>query len=113
MRRLLDAAFDKGSVFEMGRLWGRAQDRLGMAYMNNRLSNDRRRFLEAGGMSYFIGDGAGNFRYGAEHGSEVFYSVGLGKNLWVTGDWQHIANPAYNTLRGPVNVYAIRLHAEF
>ncbi|MFP5394782.1 MAG: acyl-CoA carboxylase subunit beta [Alphaproteobacteria bacterium] len=24
MRRLLDAAFDKGSVFEMGRLWGRA-----------------------------------------------------------------------------------------
>jgi len=24
MRRLLDAAFDKGSVFEMGRMWGRA-----------------------------------------------------------------------------------------
>ena len=24
MRRLLDAAFDKGSIFEMGRLWGRA-----------------------------------------------------------------------------------------
>ena len=108
----IDTSVSAGILFK-GHLWGRAQDSLGVAYMDNRLSNDRSRFLEAGGMSYFIGDGVGNFRYGAEHGTEVFYSVGIGKNLWVTGDWQHIANPAYNTLRGPVNVYAIRLHAEF
>ena len=81
--------------------------------MENRLSRDRRGFLQAGGMSYFIGDGAGNFSYRPERGLEAFYSVGLGKGLWVTGDWQRIQNPAYNRLRGPVTVYALRLHAEF
>jgi len=86
---------------------------VGVAYMHNGLSKARRSYLEAGGMSYFIGDGAGHFRYGAEHGTEVFYSVAAGKHLRVTGDWQRIVNPAYNTLRGPVDVYAIRLHAEF
>ena len=81
--------------------------------LENRLSNDRRKYLEAGGVSYFIGDGAGHFRYRPERGVEMFYSVGLGKHLWVTGDWQRIQNPAYNAWRGPVNVYALRLHAEF
>lgn len=108
----IDASLSTGILLK-GHLWGRAQDSVGMAYMDNRLSNDRRRYLEAGGMSFFIGDGPGNFRYGTEHGPEIFYNHGIGKNLWLTGDWQHITNPAYNALRGPVNVYAIRLHAEF
>jgi len=108
----VDASLSMG-VLVNGRLWGRAQDNVGMAAMENRLSADRRAFLEAGGVSYFIGDGAGHFRYRPERGTEVFYSLGLGKHLWVTADWQHIQNPAYNALRGPVNVYALRLHAEF
>ena len=90
----------------------RAADTAGLAYMENRLSNDRRAFLEAGGMSYFIGDGS-SFQYRPERGIEAFYSVGLSKHLWVTADVQRIQNPAYNALRGPVNVYALRLHAEF
>ena len=108
----IDASLSTGALFN-GRLWGRAQDSVGVAYMHNGLSKARRGYLEAGGMSYFIGDGAGHFRYGAEHGTEVFYSVAAGKHLRITGDWQRIVNPAYNTLRGPVDVYAIRLHAEF
>jgi high affinity Mn2+ porin len=28
-------------------------------------------------------------------------------------DYQFIANPAYNTDRGPVNVFAARFHARF
>ena len=108
----IDASLSTGILFN-GRLWGRAQDSLGVATMDNRLSRDRRGYLQAGGMSYFIGDGVGHFRYRPENGTEVFYSRGLGKNLWVTGDWQRIQNPAYNTLRGPLNVYALRLHAEF
>jgi high affinity Mn2+ porin len=31
----------------------------------------------------------------------------------VSLDYQHIANPAYNHDRGPVSVYAIRVHADF
>ena len=108
----IDTSLSAGTLVN-GRLWGRAQDNVGLAVMENRISKDRRGFLEAGGVSYFIGDGAGHFRYRPERGSEVFYSVGLGKHLWVTGDWQRIQNPAYNALRGPVNVYALRLHAEF
>ena len=108
----VDASLSAGTLVN-GRLWGRAQDNVGFAVMENRISRDRRQFLEAGGVSYFIGDGAGNFSYRPERGTEVFYSVGLGKHLWVTGDWQRIQNPAYNALRGPVNVYALRLHAQF
>lgn len=108
----VDASLSVGTLVN-GRPWGRAQDHFGLALMENRLSNDRRKFLEAGGISYFIGDGPGHFSYRPERGHEAFYSVGLGKHLWVTGDWQRIRNPAYNALRGPVNVYALRLHAEF
>ena len=108
----IDGSFSAGTLVS-GRLWGRAQDSFGLAVMENRLSNDRRKYLEAGGVSYFIGDGTGHFSYRPERGTEVFYSLGLGRHLWVTGDWQHIHNPAYNALRGPVNVYALRLHAEF
>ena len=108
----VDGSLSAGTLVN-GRLWGRAQDNVGLAVMENRISRDRRGFLEAGGMSYFIGDGKGNFRYRPERGLELFYSVGLGKGLWATGDWQRIHNPAYNALRGPVNVYALRLHAEF
>ena len=28
-------------------------------------------------------------------------------------DYQFIANPAYNTDRGPVNTFAVRFHAQF
>jgi high affinity Mn2+ porin len=31
----------------------------------------------------------------------------------VTGDYQFVNNPAYNRQRGPVSVFALRLHAEF
>ena len=75
------------------------------------LSVDRRRFLEAGGVSFFIGDGA--LRYKPETILEVFYSAQLVKGAWVTLDYQRIQNPAYNAARGPINVFAVRLHAEF
>jgi high affinity Mn2+ porin len=108
----VDASLSAGTLLK-GRLWGRAADTVGVAYMNNQLSNERRAFLQAGGVSYFIGDGAGHFRYGAERGVEVFYNLGIGKHLWMTADYQRIQNPAYNMLRGPVNVYALRVHTEF
>jgi hypothetical protein len=78
--------------------------------MRNTLSEERRRFLEAGGISFFIGDGA--LQYRPESIFEGFYSLGIGKHLWLTTDYQRIQNPAYNAARGPMNVYALRFHAE-
>jgi len=94
-----------------GALWGRADDSVGVAWLSNGISAARRRYLEAGGLSFFIGDGA--LRYRPEQASEVFYSLGVAAGAWITFDWQHIRNPAYNAARGPVNVLALRLHAQF
>ena len=106
----VDASLSSGVLLE-GAAWGRGEDTAGLAFMRNALSADRRRYLEAGGISYFIGDGRLNYK--PESGLEMFYSMGAGKGRWVTLDYQRIANPAYNADRGPVNVFAVRLHAEF
>lgn len=94
-----------------GRGWRRADDTLGLALMRNTISADRRRFLEAGGISFFIGDG--KLRYRPEIIFEGYYSLDLSKGIWLTADYQRIQNPAYNADRGPIDVYAIRFHAEF
>ena len=94
-----------------GQLWGRPHDNVGVAWLRNGLSKDRRAFLEAGGVSFFIGDG--QLRYQPEQILETFYSWQVAPGAWLTADLQRIHNPAYNALRGPVNVYALRAHAEF
>lgn len=94
-----------------GDKWGRTHDTVGLSLMKNYLSPDRRNFLQAGGISYFIGDG--KMAYKPETIFEGFYSLAISRDMWLTGDYQRITNPAYNANRGPVNVFAIRLHAEF
>lgn len=106
----VDGSFAAGAVLK-GRAWSRAADAVGVAFMRNTLSDDRRRYLEAGGISFFIGDGALNYR--PEQIVEAYYSFAITRGTWITADVQHIRNPAYNADRGPVRVLAIRLHAEF
>jgi len=95
----------------LGTAWGRAQDTLGLMLAQNGLSADRRAYLEAGGISFFIGDGA--LRYQPETIFELYYSLGLARNTFLTLDYQRIQNPAYNADRGPVDFAGLRLHAEF
>ncbi|WP_408594176.1 carbohydrate porin [Limnohabitans sp.] len=108
----VDGSLSTGLVFKGG-LWGRQEDAVGVAYLQNTLSHDRRRFLAAGGTSYFIGDGQPLIHYKPETIVEAFYSFGLTRGTWLTADYQRIQNPAYNADRGPINVYAARFHAEF
>ena len=108
----VDGSLSTGLVFKGG-LWGREEDAVGVAFLQNTLSNDRRRFLAAGGTSYFIGDGQPLTHYKPEAIVEVFYSFGVTRGTWLTADYQRIQNPAYNADRGPINVYAARFHAEF
>ena len=110
-----DGSLSTGLVFKGG-LWGRTDDAVGVAFMHNTLSRDRRGFLAAGGMSYFIGDAASathTLSYKPEQILEAFYSFQMTRGTWLTTDYQRIQNPAYNADRGPVNVYAMRFHAEF
>ena len=106
----IDRSFSSGVVFK-GTSWGRGQDSLGVAMARNGLSKVHRDYLAAGGLGFFIGDGRLNYR--PETVFEGFYNLNLTKAAWITLDWQHIRNPAYNADRGPVNVASVRLHTEF
>ncbi|MFA5171648.1 MAG: carbohydrate porin [Sulfuriferula sp.] len=106
----IDQSVSVGTLIQ-GAAWGRAQDTLGIAFARNELSKAHRDYLAAGGLGFFIGDGALNYQ--PELILESFYSWQVAKLLSLTADWQHIRNPAYNADRGPVDVVALRLHTEF
>ena len=106
----IDTSASVGALIKGG-AWGRAADSVGIAFARNGLSTVRRNYLTAGGLGFFIGDGRLNYR--PETIFESYYSIGVSKNFWLSFDWQHIRNPAYNADRGPVNVGTVRLHTEF
>lgn len=105
-----DASIGTGLSLK-GAAWGRGMDTLGLAFAHNTLSKERRDYLTAGGVSFFIGDGSLNYR--PEQIFETYYSVHLGKNAFISADYQRMRNPGYNADRGPANFYALRFHAEF
>ena len=99
-----------------GTSWARPHDSIGISMMQNGLSSYRRSYLQAGGVSYFIGDYAGpsqTISYRPERVGEVYYNAIVVKNLLAGLNYQHINNPAYNASRGPVNIISFRIHAEF
>ncbi len=99
-----------------GTQWKRPNDSIGVSMMQNGLSSYRRGYLQAGGVSYFIGDYAGpsqTISYTPERIGEVYYNATVIKNVLAGLNFQHIINPAYNSARGPVNIVSFRIHAEF
>ena len=99
-----------------GTSWSRPKDSVGISMMQNGLSSLRRGYLQAGGVSYFIGDYAGpgqTISYRPERIGEVYYNATVIKNVLAGLNFQHITNPAYNAARGPVNILSFRIHAEF
>jgi high affinity Mn2+ porin len=51
--------------------------------------------------------------YASENVFEAYYAFQLAKGIVVTADYQFLGNPAYNTVRGPVNVFSGRLSMRF
>jgi high affinity Mn2+ porin len=94
-----------------GAAWGRTKDAAGLGYAQNWISAAHVNYLNLGGIDGFIGDGRINYK--PERAFEAYYSINLTKGFWLTMDWQHVANPAYNADRGPVTLLGARLHAEF
>jgi high affinity Mn2+ porin len=91
--------------------WGRAQDRVAVAFVQNELSADHRDYLAAGGLGFLLGDG--RLTYAPERICEAYYALALGRYFTASLDAQRIWNPGYNQDRGPVNLFALRLHAQF
>jgi high affinity Mn2+ porin len=106
----IDRAFTAGGVIK-GTRWARADDTVGVGFSRNGISASHRDYLAAGGITVFLGDGRLNYR--AEQIYETYYSIGVAKQLSMALDWQHIRNPGYNADRGPVQIYSLRLHAQF
>jgi len=105
----IDNAVSAGLVWR-GSPWQRDDNALGLAWASQGLSASHRRFLAAGGVDFFLGDGRLN--YGREQVLEAFYSAALDARLKVSLDLQQISHPAYNRDRGPATALALRLHAE-
>jgi high affinity Mn2+ porin len=95
-----------------GSSWGRGDDTLGLIGIDNGVSSVFEQYLAAGGLGVLIGDGRLPHP-GAEQIIETYYSVAALSYAHLTFDYQWVKNPAYNTDRGPVSIFAIRVHAQF
>jgi high affinity Mn2+ porin len=95
-----------------GARWQRALDTLGLAAVINNISATRQRYLAAGGLGILIGDGQLPHP-GPEKIVETFYRSAVMERIDVTLDYQYVVNPAYNHDRGPVSIWAVRMHMEF
>lgn len=93
-----------------GTIWKRKKDFIGIAYVNNGLSNDHKNYLAAGGYGFIIGDGKLN--YGHEQIVETYYAYSVNRFFTVSANYQFINHPAYNKDRGPVHVASLRFHFE-
>lgn len=94
-----------------GNHWGRPQDKLGVAYVVDGLSQDHRDYLAVGGSGFLLGDGQLN--YGAERIWEAYYAFQPIAHVWLGPDIQFINNPGYNRDRGPAKFVGARLHLEY
>jgi high affinity Mn2+ porin len=94
-----------------GRLWGRPADAIGLGGAIGGLSSVARAYFAAGGLGILIGDG--HLDYRAEAVSEDYYAFALTRWATLSFDYQFVADPGYNADRGPVSIFALRMHAAF
>ncbi len=94
-----------------GKPWGRPNDTLGVAGVINGIGKFHQQYFDAGGLGILIGDG--QLPHPApEKILETYYELPI-SYFKLTIDYQFIANPGYNTDRGPVSVIGARLHSQF
>jgi len=97
-------------LVERGSPWRRSADEFGVALIAQGISTPHRRYLEAGGLGFIIGDGA--LDYGPEGVLEAYYRLALTQQVAFSPDYQLLLHPGYDTARGPVHVFGLRAHVE-
>lgn len=95
-----------------GSAWRRGNDKVGLAVIDDGISAAREQYLNAGGLGILIGDGKLPHP-GPEQILETYYSAAIFSHAQFSVDYQWINNPGYNRDRGPVSVFAARIHAQF
>jgi high affinity Mn2+ porin len=95
-----------------GVLWHRPEDTVGLAAIDNGISAEREAYLNLGGLGILVGDGRLPHP-GAEQIFEMYYNFAALPWAHVSLDYQWVKNPGYNTDRGPVSIFAARVHAQF
>jgi high affinity Mn2+ porin len=94
-----------------GKQWGRPDDTFGFAGVVNGITSIHQQFLNDGGLGILVGDGQLPHP-GPEKIIETYYQLPV-SYFKLTLDYQFIANPGYNTDRGPASVIGARLHSQF
>lgn len=107
----IDTTFS-GGVQVVGKAWGRPNDTFGLAGVINDISGIHQEFLNDGGLGILVGDGQ------LPHPSwekilETYYSYAVCTSTKLSADYQFIADPAYNSDRGPISVFSGRVHTQF
>ena len=98
-------------AFANGGSWHRRNDRAGVVFVANGIVAAHQQYLALGGLGFLLGDGG--LTYGPEKIFEGFYTAHVWRGFFVSFDLQHINNPGYNQVRGPITVPGLRLHVEF
>jgi high affinity Mn2+ porin len=104
--------FASGGASLSGNLWGRPGDTIGVGYIYNQISKAEQQYLNLGGAGSFVGDGVLANPL-AEQVLEAYYSFALTPSASITFDYQYFANPGFNGDRGPINLFASRVHWQF
>jgi high affinity Mn2+ porin len=105
----VDSSLSAGASLK-GAKWGRPDDTVAIAGAVNVASKAQQNFLAAGGTGILAGDGRLN--YAPEAIVETYYSLAF-KLVTLSLDYQFVADPAFNQDRGPVSIFAVRVHAEY
>ena len=105
----VDQTFEFGGDFA-GRGWGRANDKVGLAFVSNAIKRDHQEYLKLGGLGFILGDG--NLNYAREDILEGYYNVHTWRGVYYALDAQYINHPGYNQDRGPVLVESVRMHVD-
>ena len=100
-----------GGLSINGASWNRPKDTIGIGGAFNNISGAHANYLANGGLGIMVGDGA--LTYATEFVAEAYYSMQVAKGVYLSADYQFLANPAYNAVRGPAHVFAGRLLARF
>ena len=106
----IDDTFELGGDVG-GSLWRRPDDKIGIAFVSNGLSSVHREYLRLGGLGFILGDGG--LTYARETIVEHYYNFHVWRGAFLAEDVQLVANPGYNSDRGPVWVFSLRGHLEF
>ncbi len=107
----IDKTFSVGLCLK-GTAWGRSDDTIGLATVLDDASRRAKNYFAAGGLGILIGDGALPLS-GPEQVAETYYNYALTSYFHISADYAFVNNPAYNRLRGPVSIMALRLHVQY